>query len=127
MRARRKEYCPKIPSSNAALMVALLLNHVPGTQGMSKERLMVLAEETGVSKESMSGDGGFLRRMEWNVPNAQRHQRQVGALSPTPFTLLRTVKGFAIAATRLNKFICISPTLQKPGPTGTRYRIRQRA
>ena len=26
---------------------------------MTKERLMVLAEETGVSKESMSGDGGF--------------------------------------------------------------------
>ena len=39
-------------------MVALLLHHVPGTQGMTKERLMVLAEETGVSKESMSGDGG---------------------------------------------------------------------
>jgi len=59
MRARRKEYVPKIPSSNAALMVALLLNHVPGSQGMAKERLMVLAEETGVSKESMGGDGGF--------------------------------------------------------------------
>ncbi len=26
---------------------------------MSKERLMVLAEETGVSGESMSGKGGF--------------------------------------------------------------------
>jgi len=59
MRARRNEYVPKVPSSNAALMVALLLNHVPGTQGMAKERLMVLAEETGVSKESMSGDGSF--------------------------------------------------------------------
>jgi len=59
MRVRRKEYLPKVPSSNAALMVALLLNHVPGTPGMTKERLMVLAEETGVSKESMSGDGGF--------------------------------------------------------------------
>ncbi|KAL7531615.1 hypothetical protein ACHAXR_007312 [Thalassiosira sp. AJA248-18] len=58
MRARRKEYVPKVPSCNAALMVALLLNHVPGTQGMAKERLMVLAEETGISKESMSGDGG---------------------------------------------------------------------
>ena len=43
---------PKVPSSNAALMVALLLHHVPGTPGMAKERLMVLAEETGVSKES---------------------------------------------------------------------------
>lgn len=40
-------------------MVALLLHHVPGTQGLTKERLMVLAEETGVSKDSMSGDGGF--------------------------------------------------------------------
>lgn len=40
-------------------MVALLLNHVPGSQGMTKERLMVHAEETGVSKESMGGDGGF--------------------------------------------------------------------
>eukprot|EP00985_Skeletonema_marinoi_P015226 scaffold7820_cov99-Skeletonema_marinoi.AAC.1 len=57
LRARRKEYVPKVPSSNAAIMVALLLNHIPGTQGLTKERLMVLAEETGVSKESMSGDG----------------------------------------------------------------------
>ena len=59
MRMRRGDYVPKVPSSNAALLVALLLHHVPGTQGMTKERLMVLAEETGVSKESMSGDGGF--------------------------------------------------------------------
>ncbi|KAL7455999.1 hypothetical protein ACHAWC_007527 [Mediolabrus comicus] len=57
LRARRKEYVPRVPSSNAALMVALLLNHIPGTQGLTKERLMVLAEETGISKESMSGDG----------------------------------------------------------------------
>jgi len=57
LRARRKEYVPKVPSSNAALMIALLLNHTPGTQGLTKERLMVQAEETGVSKESMSGDG----------------------------------------------------------------------
>ena len=41
-------------------MVALLLNHVPGSQGLTKERLMVLAEETGVAgSESMSGDGGY--------------------------------------------------------------------
>ena len=59
MRARRNEYVPKVPSCNAALMVALLLHHIPGTQGVAKERLLVLAEETGVSKESMSGDGGF--------------------------------------------------------------------
>ena len=40
-------------------MVALLLHHVAGTPGMTKERLMVLAEEGGVSSESMGGDGGF--------------------------------------------------------------------
>ena len=40
-------------------MVARLLNHVPGSQGMAKERLMVLAEETEVGKESICGDGGF--------------------------------------------------------------------
>lgn len=60
MRARRNEYVPKVPSCSAALMVALLLNHVPGSQGLTKERLMVLAEETGVAgSESMSGDGGY--------------------------------------------------------------------
>ncbi len=59
MRTRRNEYVPKVPSCNAALMVALHLHHIPGTQGLAKERLMVLAEETGVSKDSMSGDGGF--------------------------------------------------------------------
>ena len=58
LRARRKLYVPKVPSANAAIMVALALHHTPGSQGMTKERLMVLAEETGVSKESMSGDGG---------------------------------------------------------------------
>merc|ERR1712157_438555 len=58
MRARRKEYVPKVPSCNAALMVALFLHHTPGTEGLSKDRMMVLAEETGVSKDSMSGDGG---------------------------------------------------------------------
>ena len=34
---------PKIPSCNAALMVALLLHHVAGIPGMTKEQLMVLA------------------------------------------------------------------------------------
>ncbi|EJK72719.1 hypothetical protein THAOC_05720, partial [Thalassiosira oceanica] len=58
LRARRKLYVPRVPSSNAAIMVALVLHHTPGSQGITKERLMVLAEETGVSKESMSGDGG---------------------------------------------------------------------
>jgi hypothetical protein len=59
MRARRNDYNPKVPSCNAALMVALLNHHVVGTPGLTKERLMVLAEETGVSTESMGGDGGF--------------------------------------------------------------------
>ena len=57
--SRRNEYVPKVPSSNGALLVALLLHHVPGTQGMTKESLVVMAEETGVSTESMSGDGSF--------------------------------------------------------------------
>ena len=36
----RKEYIPKVPSSNAALWLHyLLLNQVPSTQGMTKERL----------------------------------------------------------------------------------------
>jgi hypothetical protein len=57
---RRNEYVPKVPSCNSALLVALLLNHVPGTPGLTKEKLMVLAEETGVAgSESMSGDGGY--------------------------------------------------------------------
>ena len=50
---------PKIPSCNAALIVALLLHHVAGIPGMTKEQLMVLAEEGGVSRESMGGYGGF--------------------------------------------------------------------
>jgi flagellar motility protein MotE (MotC chaperone) len=58
-RARRNQYVPKVPSSNAALLVALLLNHTPGTEGLSKERLMLLAEETGVSKDPMGGKGGW--------------------------------------------------------------------
>ncbi len=57
---RRNEYVPKVPSCNSALLVALLLNHVPGTPGLTKEKLMVLAEETGVAgSESLSGDGGY--------------------------------------------------------------------
>jgi hypothetical protein len=58
-RARRNQYVPKLPSSNAALLVALLLNHTPGTEGLPKERLMLLAEETGVSKDPMGGKGGW--------------------------------------------------------------------
>ena len=58
-RTRRGQYVPKVPSCNAALMIALLLNHRPGSEGISKESLMMLAEETGVSKESMGGNGGW--------------------------------------------------------------------
>lgn len=58
-RNRRNQYVPKLPSSNAALLVALLLNHTPGTEGLSKERLMLLADETGVSKDPMGGKGGW--------------------------------------------------------------------
>ena len=58
-RARRKQYVPKVPSCNAALMVALLLNHEAGSPGLTKEHLMLLAEETGVSKDPMEGNGGF--------------------------------------------------------------------
>jgi len=51
---------PKIPSCNAALMVALLLHHVAGIPGMTrKERLLVLAKEGGVISKSMGGDGVF--------------------------------------------------------------------
>lgn len=65
VRARRGQYVPKVPSCNAALMVALLLNQEPGGSnigkegGLTKENLMLLAEETGVSKDPMDGNGGF--------------------------------------------------------------------
>ena len=55
---------PKIPSCNAALMVALLLHHVAGIPVMKKEQLMVLAEEGGVNSKSMGGDGGFCNGWE---------------------------------------------------------------
>lgn len=58
-RSRRSQYTPKIPSCNAAIIVALLLNHIPGTEGLSKEKIMLLAEETGVSKDPMGGNGGW--------------------------------------------------------------------
>jgi len=59
LRSRRGQYVPKTPSCNAALMIALLLNHEPGSPGLTKENLMLLAEETGVSKDPMDGNGGF--------------------------------------------------------------------
>jgi len=58
-RARRNQYVPRLPSSNAALLVALHLNHIPGTEGLTKERLMLLADETGVSKDPMGGKCGW--------------------------------------------------------------------
>ena len=32
---------------------------MPGTEGLSKEKIMLLAEETGVSKDPMGGNGGW--------------------------------------------------------------------
>jgi len=58
-RMRHGQYVPKIPSSNAALMVALLLHCRPGSEGLTKESLMLYAEETGISKEPMTGAGGY--------------------------------------------------------------------
>jgi len=49
---------PKVPSCNAALLVALLLNTRPG-EGKTKEELMILADATGVSKEPMDKKTGF--------------------------------------------------------------------
>mmetsp|Transcript_9714 Transcript_9714/g.13737 ORF Transcript_9714/g.13737 Transcript_9714/m.13737 type:complete len:1135 (+) Transcript_9714:72-3476(+) len=58
-RSRQGEYVPKIPSSNAAILVAILLNHVPGAEGLTKDKIMMLAEETGISKDPMTGNGGW--------------------------------------------------------------------
>jgi hypothetical protein len=41
------------------VQVALLLNHTPGEPGMEKAMLMTLADQTGISKDSMGGRGGF--------------------------------------------------------------------
>ena len=59
IRSRSRQYTPKVPSCNAALLIALLLNQTTGYSGVSKEHLMMLAEETGVSKDPMDGNGGF--------------------------------------------------------------------
>ena len=56
-RCRRKEYLPKIPSCNAAILVALHLHHVPGEEPLEKAKIMSFAEETGVSKDPMFGNG----------------------------------------------------------------------
>jgi len=58
-RSRRGQYLPKVPSCNAAILVALYLNHSPGTEGLPKEKILLLAEETGVSLDPMGGKGGW--------------------------------------------------------------------
>jgi hypothetical protein len=58
-RSRRNQYVPKPNSANAALMVALLLNHTPGEPGMEKETLMAHADQLGISKDPMGGTGGW--------------------------------------------------------------------
>jgi hypothetical protein len=67
-RQRLGGYVPKVPSCNAAILVALLLhNHSPGTStqtspdgsGLTKEQLLLYAEECGLSKDPMGGVGGY--------------------------------------------------------------------
>lgn len=55
-RTRRNQYVPKVPSSNAAILVALLL-HQEQDKFLSKEEVMNFAEETCISKEPMHGNG----------------------------------------------------------------------
>lgn len=55
-RARRNQYVPKVPSSNAAILVALLL-HQKNDDALSKEAILNYAEETCISKEPMHGNG----------------------------------------------------------------------
>lgn len=55
-RARHKQYIPKIPSCNAAILVAILLHNKPGGT-MKKEDIMNFAQETGISKDPMFGNG----------------------------------------------------------------------
>ena len=56
-RARRKQYVPKLPSCNAAILVAILLHDETGTTALKKETIMNFAEETGISKDPMFGNG----------------------------------------------------------------------
>ena len=52
-RARRKQHVPKVPSCNAAILVALHLHTEPEDGGLEKAKVMSYAEETGVSKDPM--------------------------------------------------------------------------
>jgi len=89
-RARRNQYVPKIPSSNAALMIALYIHSFPGGEGLSKERLMTLAEETGVSKDPMDGNGGFydgwsgVKRLQEGDPPLISVQKRKYSLTENP-------------------------------------------
>jgi len=56
-RKRRNQYVPKLPSCNAALICALLLLDETCTKPLKKEEIMKMAEETGVSKDPMFGNG----------------------------------------------------------------------
>lgn len=53
-RARKDHYVPKVPSCNAAILVALLLN--PNTS-MEKDDLMSSANDNGISEGKMYGQG----------------------------------------------------------------------
>ena len=57
-RKRQGQYTPRVPSSNAAILIAMLLHDKEG-QGLTKDKIMQLAEETGVSKDPMEGNGGW--------------------------------------------------------------------
>lgn len=56
-RARQKQHTPKVPSCNAAILVALHLHHEPGEAPLEKAKIMNYAEESGVSKDPMFGTG----------------------------------------------------------------------
>jgi hypothetical protein len=56
-RARQKQYVPKLPSCNAALLVAILLHDESCKNPMKKEMIMNYAEETGISKDPIFGNG----------------------------------------------------------------------
>lgn len=53
-RARKDHYVPKVPSCNAAILVALLLNP---NSSMEKDELMSSANDNGISEGKMYGDG----------------------------------------------------------------------
>ena len=58
VRKRNGDHVPSLPSCNAALLIGLLLNTRPG-EGMSKEELMIRADECGASKVAMDQKNGF--------------------------------------------------------------------